>query len=114
MSYLADKRKEHEQACDDAIHRKDYSKAKFHAAKTGEFSFKLAEQTEGKVAKCYVKDAFEWIEIGEQLAKHKTEPSSEKARKVADTVNEDREIEHQTEWLVTEKPNVSLMVCVLT
>ena len=108
MSYLADKRKEHEETCADAIRRKDYSRAKFYAAKTAEFSLKLAEQTDGKVAERYVKDAFEWIEIGEQLTKHKAEPNHLKASKVADIPDEDQVIESRTEWLVTEKPKVSL------
>ena len=108
MSYLADKRKEHEEACADAIRRKDYLWAKFHAAKTAEFSLKLAEQTDGRVAERYVKDAFEWIEISEQLAKQKAEPRHGKARKVADITDEDQIDEYRVEWLVTEKPKVSL------
>ena len=108
MSYLADKRKEHEEACAEAIRRKDYTRAKFYAAKTAEFSLKLAEQTNGKVAERYVKDAFEWIEIGEQLAKSKAEPNHRKDSKVTDTTDEDQVTESQTEWLVTEKPKVSL------
>jgi transitional endoplasmic reticulum ATPase len=108
MSYLSDKRKEHEEACAGAIRHKDYSRAKFHAAKTAEFSLKLAEQTEGQVAKHYVKDAFEWIEIGEELAIRTIELSPKKVKKISKIADEVEESEYQAEWLVTEKPKVSL------
>jgi len=108
MSYLADKRKENEEACADAIRRKDYLRAKYYAVKTAEFSLKLAEQTDGKVADRYVKDAFEWIEIGEELAERKVEPSPGKVSKVAGIADEGEGTEYQVEWLVTEKPKVSL------
>ena len=61
MSYLADKRKEHEEACEQAIRCKDYARGRFHAAKTAEFSLKLAEVTEGKIARRYVDDAFDTL-----------------------------------------------------
>lgn len=112
MSFLADKRKEHEQASEQAIRRKDYSRGKFHAAKTAEFSLKLAEVTEGKIARRYVEDAYEWLQIGEELSKRKAEPGADKMGKPqagkAPKVVEDDEVESRSEWLVTEKPEVSL------
>jgi transitional endoplasmic reticulum ATPase len=107
MTYLADKRKEHEEACGEAIRRKDYRRARFHAAKTAEFSLKLAEQTEGKVAERYVEDAFGWIDIGEELAKRKAEPVSAKRAK-AQRIADEEESEPKSEWLVVQKPDVSL------
>lgn len=55
-----------------------------------------------------MKDAFEWIEIGEELAKRKAEPSPRRVSKVAGIADEGQGPEYQAEWLVTEKPKVSL------
>jgi SpoVK/Ycf46/Vps4 family AAA+-type ATPase len=111
MSFLADKRKEHEEACEQAIRRKDRSRGRFHAAKTAEFSLKLAEVTDGKISRRYLEDAFEWIQIGEELVKRRPEPQPDKATKApagkAQAVSDD-EAEPRSEWLVTEKPDVSL------
>lgn len=106
MSYLAEKREEHEKKCEQAVRRKDWGSAKFHAAKTAEFSLKLAEQTEGKVARRYVKDAFGWIETGENIAKNKAvEPAPAGA---GDKDTDDEQGSDGTEWLVSQKPDVSM------
>lgn len=107
MSFLADKRKEHEEACEQAIRRKDHARGKFHAAKTAEFSLKLAEITDGKIARRYLEDAFEWIQIAEELAKKSSDKATKMPAGRAQAISDD-EADLQSEWLVTEKPDVSL------
>ncbi|MBP5321656.1 MAG: ATP-binding protein [Kiritimatiellae bacterium] len=68
MSFLSDKKSEHEKACETAIQAGDAPAARLHAAKAAEFCFALAKQTTGPVAASYVKTAEGWLEIAEKLA----------------------------------------------
>jgi SpoVK/Ycf46/Vps4 family AAA+-type ATPase len=110
MSFLADKKREHEQAAEKALADKDYAKAMFHTAKAAEFGLKLAEQSEGKVAKKYVEDAFELIGIAEQLRGKAAAPPEKKAsgaaRPAAKEPGDDRE-DASSQWLLTDPPDVS-------
>jgi len=108
MSYLADKRRHHEKACAEAIRGKDYRLARFHAAKTAEFSLKLAEQVGGKVACSYVKDAFDWIVIGEEVAGRTAPTAATESGMEGGPREREQDSEVESQWLVTEKPNVSL------
>lgn len=106
MSYLSEKREEHEKKCEQAVRRKDWGSAKFHAAKTAEFSLKLAEQTDGKVARRYIEDAFGWIETAENIAKNKVvepTPAGRSGKETDEGAGDDT-----SEWLVSEKPQVSM------
>ncbi len=67
MSFLSDKKGEHEAACEAAIKAGDNAKAIFHAAKAAEFCFALAQQTTGPVSSSYVSTAEGWLEIAEKL-----------------------------------------------
>jgi len=104
MSFLADKRNEHEAACTTAIRSKEFRRARFHAAKTADFSLRLAEITGGKVANRYVDDAYEWIQIAEDLAERAKSSASKNdaAQAIADDV-----VENESEWLVTDRPKVT-------
>ncbi len=68
MSFLSDKKTEHEKACEAAIQAGDAPAARLHAAKAAEFCFALAKQTTGPVAASYVTTAEGWLEIAEKLA----------------------------------------------
>ena len=68
MSFLSDKKGEHEAACERAIQSGDAGRARMHAAKAAEFCFALARQSTGPVAASYVKTAEGWLEIAEKLA----------------------------------------------
>ncbi len=67
MSFLSDKKGEHEAACEKAIQAGDAGRARMHAAKAAEFCFALARQSTGPVAASYVKTAEGWLEIAEKL-----------------------------------------------
>ena len=67
MSFLSDKKGEHEAACEKAIQSGDAGRARMHAAKAAEFCFALARQSTGPVAASYVKTAEGWLEIAEKL-----------------------------------------------
>lgn len=67
MGFLADKKAEHESACEAAIRAGNGSMARFHAAKAAEFCYALAKQANGAVAAGYVSTAEGWIEIAERL-----------------------------------------------
>lgn len=107
MTYLADKREEHERKCEEACRRKDWRNARFHAAKTAEFSLKLAEQTDGKVARRYVEDAFGWIETAEKISKEKTMGQKAPAGS-ADREPGEESAGEASEWLVSRKPEISM------
>lgn len=67
MSFLSDKKSEHETACEAAIKAGDASAARIHAAKAADFCFALAKQTTGPVSVSYVTAAEGWLEIAEKL-----------------------------------------------
>ncbi len=107
MSFIADKKREHETAAVKALEEKDYSKAFFHTVKAAEFGLALAEQSEGTIAQRYVEDAFELIEIASELKTKAQKQAPEAALKAlmeagggADTGN--------TQWILKEKPTEKL------
>jgi transitional endoplasmic reticulum ATPase len=67
MSFLADKKREHEAIAEAALSEKNYAKAFFHTGKAAEFGLKIAEQSEGKIAERYVEDAFALIDIASKM-----------------------------------------------
>jgi SpoVK/Ycf46/Vps4 family AAA+-type ATPase len=108
MSWNADKKQEHENAAEKAIEARDYAAAVFHAAKAAEFGLILAEQSDGGIARRYVDDAFELIQLAEELkAKVPVRPAAREARKAAKERPED-EPSVSEDWLITEKPQVKL------
>lgn len=107
MSFLLDKKLEHETACEIALREGDPQKALFHAAKAAEYAFALSRQTTGGIAERYIQNAEGWLEIAEKLRTKKAEVrkaagsgrKAEPGAEEGDTVAED--------WLVTEKPHVT-------
>ena len=107
MSFIADKKREHEVAAERALVAKDFAKAFFHTAKAAEFGLALAEQSEGKIARRYVEDAYELIEIAERL---KTKASTHAPAAVRKAVTEagGSEDRPQTQWELKDRPTEKL------
>ena len=107
MSFIADKKREHEVAAEKALAEKDYAKAFFHTAKAAEFGLALAEQSEGKIAQRYVEDAFELIEIAGALkAKAQTQAPAAARKAVKEASGE--EDPPKTQWELKERPTEKL------
>jgi len=107
MSFNADKKREHEAAAEAALCEKNYAKAFFHTAKAAEFGFKLAEQSEGKVAEQYVEDAYELLDIAEKLQdKAKTQPREE-PKKAQEKAGPDEDVS-QSQWELKDRPREKL------
>jgi transitional endoplasmic reticulum ATPase len=103
MSFNSDKKKEHETAAEAALAEKDYAKAFFHTAKAAEFGLKLAEQSDGKVARVQLADAVDLIDIAADLKK---KAETQKPGAVKKALKEEGGEPEEGEWLVTETPNV--------
>ena len=108
MSFVADKKREHETSAEKALTDKDYAKAFFHTAKAAEFGLALAEQSEGKIAQRYVEDAFELIEIaGELKAKAQTQAPAETRKAVKEASGGEND-SPKTQWELKDKPTEKL------
>ena len=107
MSFVADKKREHETAAEKALVEKDYAKAFFHTAKASEFGFALAEQSEGKIAQSYVDDAFELLGIAEEL-KAKAAKQAPAAARPSVKESAGDEDTAQSQWQLKEKPTEKL------
>ena len=103
MSFLLDKKLEHERKCEEAIRGDRTDQAIFHAAKAAEFAFALADQTQGPIASRYIDDAEGWLDIAERLKSRPTR-KGKGSRRVSD---EGDEASPADAWLVSEKPNVT-------
>ena len=107
MSFLLDKKLEHETACEQSIRSGNGANAIFHAAKAAEFAYALADQTGGPVGKRYIEDAEGWLEIAERL---KANPPRGGAADVRASSGPQAAAEEESPgegWLVTEKPSVT-------
>ncbi len=108
MSFVASKKSEHQTAAEIALVEKDYANAFFHTAKAAEFGLALAEQSEGKIAQCYVEDAFELIEIaGELRAKAQAQGPAE-TRKVVKETSGDEDVAAKSKWELKDRPTDKL------
>jgi transitional endoplasmic reticulum ATPase len=117
MSFNSDKKKEHEQLAEKALAQRDYAKAFFHTAKAADYGFNLAEQSEGRLAKAYLQDASELLDIAAKLKeKARAEPSS--ANKPAKLSEKDTtgggdegvpDAENlASQWQLSERPDIKL------
>lgn len=109
MSFLSDKKTEHESACEAAIKAGDNAKAIFHAAKAAEFCFSLAQQTSGPVSSSYVSTAEGWLEIAEKLKSAKLPKAQEAGGVKTDAASEGKTppAEEDSEFQVTADTGVS-------
>lgn len=106
MSFIADKKREHESAAEKALVEKDFAQAFFHTAKAAEFGLALAEQSGGKIAQRYVEDAFELIDIASELQVKARAQDESKARKAMEEAGEEEEA--PSVWELQEKPEEKL------
>jgi SpoVK/Ycf46/Vps4 family AAA+-type ATPase len=104
MSFIADKKREHEAGAEKAILEKDYAKAFFHTAKAAEFGLKLADETEGKIAARYVEDATELINIAAELKTKAKSQNSDAARKAIKEVATGEGSTGTSPWELRERP----------
>lgn len=107
MSFLADKKREHESAAEKALATKDHAKAFFHTAKAAEFGFALAEKSDGVIAERYVEDANELLSIAEELKARAKKQDAGKVKKVV-AEGADERPEAQSPWKLTERPDTKL------
>ena len=107
MSFLADKKREHEQAGEAALTNKNYAKAFFHIAKAAEFGFTLAEQTGGKIGESYIADANELLDIAAELRKRgQTSPAD--SRSARQRESEEDGTQSDSSGRLKEKPQQRL------
>lgn len=112
MSFLLNKKNEHETACEEAIRAGKTREAIFHAAKAAEFAYALAEQAGGSIKPRYVEEAEGWLEIAERLKANPlkggaTAGSGNGKGNASKPVGEEGETSLADSWLVTEKPKVT-------
>jgi SpoVK/Ycf46/Vps4 family AAA+-type ATPase len=107
MSFIADKKREHEGAAEEALVTKDYGKAFFHTAKAAEFGLALAEQSEGKIAERYVEDALELIDIASELRAKARTQAPPAARKLVKEAGAEEDLP-KTQWELKAKPTEKL------
>ena len=107
MSFVADKKREHEAAAEKALLAKDYKQAFFHTAKASEFGLALAEQSAGKIAERYVEDAFELLDIAAKL-KDKARTQTKRADQGAVKQTSDDADVSTSQWQLREKPSEKL------
>jgi SpoVK/Ycf46/Vps4 family AAA+-type ATPase len=109
MSFIADKKREHESVAEAALAEKDYAKAFFHTAKAADFGFRLAEQSEGLIARRYVEDARELIEIAEKLkAKAQSQDRKSVDKVLKETAGAAGDDAAGAGWVLQEKPTTKL------
>ncbi|MFH0909557.1 MAG: ATP-binding protein [bacterium] len=111
MSFLLEKKLEHESLCESDIRAGRVGNAVFHAAKAAEFAYALAAQTAGNIGQRYIEDAEGWLEIAERLrtrppVSRKTEDGGRKTEGKGQRTKDDEQ-GPDDDWLVTEKPNVT-------
>ena len=108
MSFIADKKREHEAVAETALAERDYAKAFFHTAKAADFGLRLAEQSEGLIARRYVADARELIEIAGKLkAKAQTQAEGSVDKVLKETAGAAGD-EAAEAWVLHEKPTEKL------
>lgn len=116
MSFNSDKKREHEQLAEKALAQRDYAKAFFHTAKAADFGFNLAEQSDGRLARAYLRDANELLDIAVKLKdkarkeQPKAKPEKRLQKSTTDSGDEDSgDTENlASQWQLSERPNIKL------
>lgn len=112
MSYLYEKKTEHEAQCEDAIRHQQFADAVFHAGKAAEFAYALAKRSEGRIAERYIVDAEGWLDLAEKLRDRASRKSSAKSKgsgrkREPSSQTGEQDAVADDQWLVTEKPDVT-------
>lgn len=105
-SFNADKKREHEALAEKALAAGDYAKAFFHTAQAAEFTFNLADQSDGDVARAYLEDANELVEIAETF-REKAGKSGARVNK-EENGNADANSTTKGKWTVTSAGDILL------
>ncbi len=109
MSFLLNKKNEHETACEEAIRAGKSREAIFHAAKAAEFAYALAEQAGGSLQPRYIEEAEGWLEIAEKIKQAPLKGGAAgdgKGAKASAQKAEEGDVAADS-WLITVKPKVS-------
>lgn len=106
-SFNADKKREHEKAAEKALANNDYAKAFFHTTQAAEFTYNLAEQSDGDLAYAYLDDANELVAIAAQLKEKINSASSEQHATEAEATSSAEKTE-QKQWTVSGKSDIRL------
>ena len=112
MSFLQDRKREHEQKAIACVHAKDFSSAFSHASQAAELSFQLAEQSAGQVAAKYAEVGRDLVAFTRQLKAKLQEgrPPAAKSggdvRRAVPTGNsgDDANAKAEKTWQLQEKP----------
>lgn len=105
-SFNADKKREHESLAEKALAAGDYAKAFFHTAQAAEFTFALAEKSEGDVAKAYLEDANGLVDIAAGL-KERIGITERKTNKEASR-EDGKESASNGKWIVSSAGDIRL------
>jgi len=110
MSFIADKKREHETQAEAALAKKDYARAFFHVAKAADFGFQLAEQSDGRLARAYLADAQELLDMAETL---KTKAGSNasaaaKQQRMREGQGEESGDDIASRWQLRDRPDLRL------
>jgi SpoVK/Ycf46/Vps4 family AAA+-type ATPase len=105
-SFNADKKREHESLAEKALSAGDYAKAFFHTTQAAEFTFILAEKSEGDVAKAYLEDANGLVEIAAGL-KAKIPSTNRKASKES-SGEDNSDASAKSKWTVSSVGDIRL------
>ena len=108
MSFLSDKKKEHEDAAVAALDKRDYAMAFAHTVKAAEYGLQLARQTEGEVSDAYVEDANSLLDTAKSIKKQIGKAATVTADGKSDSSDSENCSTLGEEWLVRDKPNVKL------
>ncbi len=109
MSFNADKKRQHEEQSAKALTDRDYAQAFFHMSKAASFGINLAEQSEGKVARAYLKDANELLDMAAKL-KQKAKASPQKpGQPIAENGSDETENQESPNgWMIQQAPTIKL------
>ena len=136
MSFDGDKKRCYAAEADQALRDNDLRRAAFNMAKAAEFALKLADKTDGRVRTSYIHEARDFVELAEELrskvpavppARAMAPTSAGKSGAASENGSDNRKPakaaapraaaganpdsvgdESDSDWLVTEKPNVRL------
>lgn len=111
MSFSADKKREHEQLAEKDLVQKNYAGAFFHTAKAADFGFTLAEQSEEKVARAYLNDANDLLDIAVKLkekARGQDKDSPGKVVKENENATAEEEKVAASDWQLQVRPDTKL------
>lgn len=108
MSFSADKKRQHEEQGAKALATRDYAQAYFHMGKAASFGINLAEQSEGKVARAYLNDANELLEMAAKLKDKAKTHSDSQPNPIVENGDSATEPKESTSGWMIQAPNIKL------